>query len=122
VSLELSPEIEREVLARAQAMGTTANEYLARLLREARGPITAPTPVAHVRTLLAQWQQLDNTPTAAPAPNDGSLTPSEALFREWEQEDASLTEAERQANDELWRQFQREMNAERTAIGMRPIF
>jgi hypothetical protein len=29
---------------------------------------------------------------------------------------------ERQTNDELWRQFQQEMNAERTAIGMRPIF
>jgi hypothetical protein len=40
----------------------------------------------------------------------------------WEQEDASLTEAERQANDELWRQFQQEINAERAASGMRPIF
>jgi hypothetical protein len=81
MSLDLSPEVEREVLARAQAMGTTAIEYLARLLKEAAGPITAPSPVAHVRALLAQWQQQDHTPTAAPAPNDGSLTPSEALFR-----------------------------------------
>jgi non-ribosomal peptide synthetase component F len=103
-------------------MGTTANDYLARLLQEAGDPITAPNPVAHVRALLARWQQQDNTPTAAPAPNDGSLTPSEALFRAWEQEDARLTEVERQTNDELWRQFQQEMNAERTAIGMRPIF
>lgn len=71
--------------------GTTANEYSARLL-EAAAPISAPDPVARVCSLLVQWQQQGNTPIAAPSPNDGTLTPSEALFREWEQDDATLTD------------------------------
>jgi hypothetical protein len=121
VSLDLQPDIERQVVACAQAAGVTANDYIARLL-EAATPTAASDAVARVRGLLHDWQQQDHTSTAAPAPNDGSLTPSEALFRQWEQEDASLTEEERQAEEERWQQSQQGNNAERVAADMRQIF
>ncbi|MGH2344774.1 MAG: hypothetical protein ACRDG4_06080, partial [Chloroflexota bacterium] len=63
-----------------------------------------------------------HTPVTAPAPNDGTLTPSEALFRQWEQEDAKLTDEERQAEEVRRQQFQQDINAQRAASGMRPIF
>jgi hypothetical protein len=121
VPLDLHPDIERQILARAQAAGITANDYVARLL-QAAAPGTAPDPVARVRRLLSEWQQHDHTPTATPAPIDGTLTPSEALFRQWEEEDAGLTDDERQAEENYWQEFQQSINAERTAAGMRPIF
>ena len=121
MALELSPEVERQVLERARAAGITADDYLARLL-QAADPVAPPDPVAQVRSLLHQWQQLDHTPTAAPAPNDGTLSPSEALFRQWEREDAAMSDEARQAEEECWQQFQQGIDAERRASGMRPIF
>jgi hypothetical protein len=84
--------------------------------------MTSSNPADRVRALLIQWQLRDGTPTARPAPNDGSLTPSEALFRQWEEEDAMLTDEERASHEALWRQFQDGIDAERDAAGMRRIF
>ena len=77
--------------------------------------------LAHARALIARWQQADNTPTAAPAPNDAAVTPSEALFKQWEREDEQLTEAQRGSRVLWWEQFQQGVNAERAASGMTPI-
>ena len=121
MALELNPEVERQVVERARAAGTTTNDYVAGLLQAASSNLEID-PVTRVRDLLRQWQQHDHTPTAAPAPNDGTLTPSEALFRQWEQEDAKLSDEERHAEEERWQQFQQDINARRLASGMRPIF
>jgi hypothetical protein len=121
VSLELNPEVERQVLERARAAGTTASDYIAQLL-QAYTTIASPNPIARVHGLLNQWQFQDRSPTSAPAPNDGTFTASEALFRQWEREDANLTDEERQAEEKRWQQFQRDINSDRVASGMRPIF
>jgi hypothetical protein len=97
--LNLDPEMERQVLERAQDAGMNANDYIAGMLR-ATAPDRAPDPVARVRSLLSQWQRQDATPVAPPGPNDGTLTPSEALFRRWEQEDAGLSEDARRAEED----------------------
>lgn len=120
MSLDLHPEVERQVVAAARAAGITPSDYVARLLVAADMP--AADPVAHVRGVLRDWQQRDRTPSAPPVPNDGALTPSEALFRQWEREDAGLTEESRRTEEERWQQFQDDINAERAAAGMRPIF
>jgi hypothetical protein len=118
MSLDLNPEVESQVLERARAAGTTASEYIARLLRS-DAPAPSPSdPIARVREL----RQQDDTPTALPPPNDGTMTPSEALFRQWEREDAALTDEERQAEEALWQQFQQGINAERDVAGMRRLF
>lgn len=81
-----------------------------------------PASEAHVRDLIARWQEQDGIPTAVPASNNGTLTPSEALFRQWEREDEQLSDAEYNAQTELWEQFQRGINAERAASGARLVF
>jgi hypothetical protein len=121
MALELNPEVERQVLECAQAAGTPVSDYVAGLL-QAAASTTSLYPAARIRGLLHQWQQFDHTPVAAPAPNAGTLTPSEALFRQWEQEDAKLTDEERQAEDIRWQQFQQDIDAQRLASGMQPIF
>ncbi len=79
MSLELAPEIESAVRAYADREGVNASEYIAHLL-----PYVTPerTPHAGVQALLSRWQAQDGTPTAMPAPNDATLTPSESLFKE----------------------------------------
>lgn len=119
MSLELPPELESTVREYAEAEGVSINDLIARHFPPR---MAKRDPVAHVKSLLAQWQQQDNTPTTLPAPNDGTLTPSEALFRKWDAEDALLTDEERQAQAEQWQQFQQGINAERAANGMRLIF
>ena len=121
MSLEIHPEVERQVLERAEVAGISASDYIARLLR-GTVPSIVPAPAARVRDLLREWQHYDHTPTAAPAPDDGTHTPSEALFRQWEREDAALTDAERRVEEAQWHQFQQGIDAERLASGMRPIF
>jgi len=117
----LAPETESRIQEYAIHEGINADEAINQLLRFVTS--SAPRdPVAHVRNLLAQCQQQDGTPVAQPAPNDGSLTPSEALFRKWDAEDAQLNDADRQAQAELWEQFQQGINAERAATDMRPVF
>jgi len=44
------------------------------------------------------------------------------LFRQWEREDADLTDEERRIEQARWHQFQQGIDAERLASGMRPIF
>ena len=109
------------MLERAEVAGISASDYIARLLLGTI-PRIVPAPVARVRDLLREWQQDDHTPTVAPAPDHGTLTPSEALFRQWEREDAALTDEERRVEEAQWHQFQQGIDAERLASGMRPIF
>jgi hypothetical protein len=62
----------------------------------------------HVDDLISLWQHQDGTPVARPAPNDGTMTPSEALFRKWASEDALLTADEAEAEARFWKELQSE--------------
>lgn len=101
MSLDLHPDIERQVLVRAQAAGVTPSDYVAGLLGAAT-PSGATDPVERVRELLQEWQRHDRIPTAPAPPGDGTMTPSKALFRQWEQEDAGMNEDERRAAEARW--------------------
>jgi hypothetical protein len=116
MSLELSPQAESILQEEASRAGVSVDTLIERTFAPRRNP------VARVQALLTEWQQQDKTPTAETASPHGNLTPSEALFRKWEAEDAGLTEEEQQAQAAQWEQFQRGINAERKAAGMRLIF
>lgn len=119
MSLELAPEVENTVREYAEAEGVSINDLIARTFP----PRTARRdPAEHVRNLLSQWQQQDGTRFAQPAPNDGAMTPSEALFQKWVEEDEQMSEAERQLHAESWEKFKQDVNSERDAAGMRLIF
>ena len=90
--LNLAPEIEDAVRERAAEAGATPTEYLARLL---------------------------NVSVPAIAPN---INATEALFRQWDAEDANMMDAEREEEDQFWEKFAHNIDEERRTAGMRLLF
>jgi hypothetical protein len=121
MSLELSPEVENAVRERAEAEGLSVNDLLAHTFAPVMLPL--PTnPKERVRVLLAKWRAEDNTPTPSPIPTRNGETPTQALFRKWEEEDALMTEEEREQETQFWEEFQESINNERKKAGMRKLF
>lgn len=123
MSLDLSPEIENVVRERAAAAGVSVNDLLARtFIQEKEQTRPVIDPKEHVRALLAHWQAQDNSPILPPIPIQSGETPTQALFRKWENEDADMTEEEQEREERLWEEIQQSINAERTKTGMRTLF
>ncbi len=126
--IDLTPEQEARIHAAAHQNGIAPAEVVKRLVEEHLPPLSpdqesAPNDSkAHVRALLAQWQAQDSTPRRLPIPTRNGETPTEALFRKWEEEDAAMTEEEHEAADRFWEEFQQEIDAERAKAGMRTLF
>jgi hypothetical protein len=70
-------------------------------------PVPSDTP-ARVTNLLREWQREDNTPVMQTPLNDGTMTPSEALFRKWAAEDSLLTPEEAKAEEQFWDSYVKE--------------
>ena len=86
MSLDLSPEVENVVRERAEALGVSVNDLLARTFApEKTEAKLVSDPQAHVRALLARWQAEDNTLTLPPVPTRPGETPTQALFKKWEE-------------------------------------
>lgn len=92
MALDLAPAVEKTIQRRAAAEGATPSDFLARLLN-----VSAP----------------------ATAPN---INATEALFRQWDEEDAHMTEEERQEEDAFWDKFTQGVDESRRAAGMRLLF
>lgn len=123
MSLEISPEVESVVRERAAAEGVSVEELLMHTFATERSVIQATSdPKERVRALLSKWQAEDNTPTLPPIPTQNGETPTQALFRKWDEEDARLSDAERKEETVFWAEFQESLNAERTKTGMRKLF
>jgi hypothetical protein len=102
MSIDLSPEVERKLHEYAAREGVSASEYVARLLQSAISD-TPRDPVAHVQTLLTQWQQ----EYGLPVPSGGYKSTAE-LFAAWDAEDAQMTEEEREEERRFWADYERE--------------
>jgi hypothetical protein len=123
MSLDLSEYAASILEQEASRAGVSVNTLIERTFAPKRALVNQSVNQAErIKSLLDQWQRADGTPSAAPASNDSSMTPSEALFRQWEQEAEQMTEEERQAEAQLWQQFQQDINAERRANGMPLMF
>ena len=124
MSLDLSPAQEAEIIERAASVGIS-RELMQRAL-STPPPIQKPQPIApetakeRVERLIAEWQQADNTPVYYPPVREG-MTPTQALFKQWEEEDANLTPEEIAADRQFWEEVQQSMNEERLKAGRRPI-
>jgi hypothetical protein len=112
MSLEVDDEIERTVRQRAADEGLSVNDLLARAFQAA----SEAGPSERVRGLLAQWQSSDvagSLPTARPG--------AARIFDLWRELDAAMTDDERAAEDRLWEDVQRGLDATRAALDMRPL-
>jgi hypothetical protein len=84
MSLEVSPQLEREVREYTTRNDISLEELLSRAIHAA--PLDTR---AHVQNLLAQWQKEDGVSLHKPVS-------SQELFQQWAEEDAQLSETERQ--------------------------
>lgn len=66
-----------------------------------------------VRAKLHQWQRETNTQTSV-------ATSTRELFRQWDEEDAAMTEEEKRAESRLWEEVEQGINENRVAFGTRP--
>ena len=122
MSLDISSEIENVIRERAQAAGLSVNDLLARAFTsEVMATRPSTDPKEHVRALLTRWRAQDNTPVLPPIPTQNGETPTQALFRNWEEEDANMTEEEQEREAMYWEQFQQSIDVERTKAGMRTL-
>jgi hypothetical protein len=76
-------------------------------------------PRNRVRELLAQWQAEDHTPLRSPTPARPGETPTQALFRKWAEEDALMSDEEKDAEDRLWEEIEKGIQENRLALGTR---
>jgi hypothetical protein len=107
MSLEIAPQLEREVIEYTSRNGITIDELLSRAIHSERPkPSKAPKETtghadnrAHVQALLTQWQQEEGLPNLA----DGQASLSLAeLSAQWQKEFETLTPEEQEAE----RQFE----------------
>jgi hypothetical protein len=111
--IDLTPTEEARLSAAARQTGLSPAELVKRLTFENLPDVPA-TADATVDARLSQWQEQDGK-TLTPD------IPARTLFAQWAEEDAHLSDAEREAEDHLWEDFQKSINATRAALGMRQL-
>jgi hypothetical protein len=113
MQIDLTPTEEARLSAAARQTGLSPAELVKRLAFENLPDVPA-TADAAVDARLSQWQEQDGK-TLTPD------TPTRTLFAQWAEEDVHMTDAERGAEDQLWEEFQKSLNAARATLGMRPL-
>jgi hypothetical protein len=111
--IQLTPTEEARLCAVARQTGLTPAELVKRLAFENLPDIPATADDA-VDARLSQWQEQDGK-TLTPD------IPARTLFAQWAEEDAPMNDAEREAEDQLWENLQKSINATRAALGMRRL-
>src|SRR5215213_3676972 len=94
--INLTPTEEARLAAAAQQRGLAPAELARQLVTE---HLPGSDPLEAVRVKLREWQEQDGTPLLPD-------TPTAELFAQWDEEDAQMTEEEREAEDRLWQDFQ----------------
>src|SRR4051794_8210258 len=104
--IDFSPAEEARLHEVAESEGLQPADLVKRLIIEHLPGVTPTDPIERMRARILEWQTQDETPilTASPPPN--GLTPTAALFQQWEAEEAAMTEEERAANEKLWEEVQ----------------
>jgi hypothetical protein len=113
VQIDLTPTEAARISTAARRAGLTPAELVKRLAFEHLPDFPAPAAEA-LDARLRQWQEQDAKPLTPDVP-------ARTLFARWAEEDASLTDTERGAEDQFWEEFQKGLNATRAALGMRPL-
>lgn len=95
-------------------LGTLPGEKRYRLVVEEEPEPETTQAEDIVAAKLRQWQEHDSKSLMPDIP-------TRTLFAQWAQEDERMTDAEREAEDRLWKDFQEGVNETRAALGMRPL-
>ncbi|MEO7714856.1 MAG: hypothetical protein ABIY70_01530 [Capsulimonas sp.] len=109
--INLTPAEEARLSAAARRRGVAPAQFAETLLRE-NLPEEVDADVNDVLAKLHQWQAETGTKTSA-------HKSASVLFAEWAEEDANMTVAEREAENQLWSDIERGINETRAELGMR---
>ena len=111
--IDLTPAEEKRVAAAARQAGIEPTELIKRValahLSEPRAEIGRELDVQ-----LREWQQIDRT----------DLTPvisTQSLVAQWLEENAHISDSERQAEERLWEVIERELLGSRGSVTLRRI-
>src|SRR5689334_7411159 len=98
MSLTLTPEVEAPVEERAREEGVSPNELLARTLgTNGKSDAPANDPIERAMRIVREGRAADKKiPVMEPIETLPGGGPLEALFRKWAEEDALLTNEERE--------------------------
>ena len=83
--------------------GLAPEAFAEKMIREY---LPTPNPIEKMRQKLQKWQEEDNTPHPQPVPARSGLTLTVTLFEQWAEEDAKMTDAEREAEERAWEGFE----------------
>jgi len=111
MQIDLTPALEARLSAAARQTGLAPAELVRRLVEEHLPSLVASDESA-LDALLRQRQEQDGTVLM---PDIATQT----LFAQWAEEDARMTDEEREAEDRFWQDFEKGINETRSALGMR---
>jgi hypothetical protein len=97
MQIDLTPSEAARLGAAAQRAGLAPAELVKRLAFEHLTDAPAPVEDA-LDARLRQWQEQDEKPLTPDIP-------ARTMFDQWAEEDASMTDADRGAEDHLWEEF-----------------
>lgn len=92
--IHLTPSEEAQISAAAKDSGIAPAELVKRLVTE-HLPVSSSQIETDIDARLRQWQQQDGTPLMPDVP-------ANVLFARWAEEDACMSDEEREAEDRLW--------------------
>ncbi len=121
-SVDRSVDVVTDVLFTSTPPVNSQLQVGGRLERDIHSDIEGSDPREHLRTLLAHWRTQDYKPISRPVSIQNGETPTRALFRMWEEEDAALTELEQEQKQKLFEEFQQSVDSERKTSNMRTLF
>jgi hypothetical protein len=120
MSLELAPEVEREVQENAARIGMTPSDFIHSLLHENPKRDAPATSKIHkagettqaqqerlvqARAKMQAWQQEFGLPIP-----EGGFKSTATLFEQWRAEDAHMTEQEQEQEQQFWTEFHAQTN------------
>lgn len=111
MQVDLTPSQEARLSAAARQTGVAPAELVKRLIEE-HLPYAPATDESGIDAILRQRQEQDGT---ALQPD----IPTQSLFAQWAEEDARMTDEEREAEARFWEEFEKGINETRAALGMR---
>jgi microcystin degradation protein MlrC len=111
LTIDLTSDEEARLAAAAQRTGLAPAEFARKLVTD---HLPDADPMEALNAKLREWQAQDGTPLMPDVP-------TRILFAQWAEEDAGMTDAEREAEDRFWEEFERGINETRAALGMRQL-
>jgi hypothetical protein len=112
LSIELTPSEEAKLAAAAKETGLAPAELVKKLVMEHLP--AAGTVEDDLDARLRNWQKQDGTKLMPDIP-------TQTLFAQWAEEDAQMTDEEREAEDRLWEDLEKGLTENSRVLQLRQL-